>query len=144
MCAEILVSRDSLECPGRTEAIRGWTGTVTPEFRDRLLAHAGSCQVCRPRLPRNVSPGRIFSLLPAPALDGSARGWVISRVGELIRSQAAEPDPVAPDPLTARVDPAPAVPARAAPDGPAQAEAAAQAELEPVEGATPEMGPLPP
>jgi DNA-directed RNA polymerase specialized sigma24 family protein len=132
--AEILVSRDSRECPGRTEAIHGWTGTVTPEFRDRLLDHAGSCEVCQTRLPRNVSPGRIFGLLPAPALDREARGWVIGRVGELIRSQSAEadpagPDPVAPDPLTARVDPAPAdstmagpVPAKPAPAEPAQPE----------------------
>jgi DNA-directed RNA polymerase specialized sigma24 family protein len=139
--AEILVSRDSLECPGRTEAIHGWTGTVTPEFRERLLEHAGSCAVCRPRLPRNVSAGRIFSLLPAPALDGDTRGWVIGRVGELIRSQLAEADlagpgpvapvplsadplpadPVVPDPLTARVDPAPA---GLAPAEPAQAGAA--------------------
>ena len=90
--AEILVSRDSRECPGRTEAIDGWTGTVTPEFRERLLEHAGSCDVCQPRLPRNVSAGRIFSLLPAPALDGAARSSVISRVGELIRTQLAEAD----------------------------------------------------
>ena len=41
--AEILVSRDSLECPGRSEAIHGWTGTVTPQFRQRLLDHARSC-----------------------------------------------------------------------------------------------------
>jgi DNA-directed RNA polymerase specialized sigma24 family protein len=132
--AEILVSRDSLECPGRTEAIHGWTGTVTPEFRERLLEHAGSCEVCQPRLPRNVSAGRIFSLLPAPALDGDTRGWVIGRVGELIRSRLAEadlagpgpvaPDPLPADPLTARVDPAPAglEPAQAEPAaaGPAQ------------------------
>src|ERR1700760_4568267 len=104
--AEILVSRDRLECPGRTEAIHGWTGTVTPEFRKRLLAHAGSCAVCRPKLPQNVSPGRIFGLLPAPALDRGARAWVIDRVADLVLSQAAEPDPdpapapLPPDPLT--------------------------------------------
>jgi DNA-directed RNA polymerase specialized sigma24 family protein len=149
--AEILVSRDSLECPGRTEAIRGWTGTVTPEFRDRLLTHAGSCPHCRPRLPRNVSPGRIFGLLPAPALDREARSWVIGRVGELIRTRLAEADlggpeaarpgvampgvarpgmagsePAGPDPLTARVDPAPTAatdpPAPAAPAGPPPSE----------------------
>jgi DNA-directed RNA polymerase specialized sigma24 family protein len=118
--AEILVGRDSLECPGRTEAIGGWTGTVTPEFRERLLEHAGSCKVCQPRLPRNVSPGRIFGLLPAPALDRDARGWVIGRVGELIRSRLAGADVAgpesAPDPLTARVDPAPVVTDPVVPD----------------------------
>ncbi|MBV9794906.1 MAG: hypothetical protein JO016_13320 [Actinobacteria bacterium] len=88
--AEILVSRDSQECPGRTEAIHGWTGTVTPAFRDRLLTHAVSCPLCAPRLPRNVSPGRIFGLLPAPALDSSVRPEVISQVGERVRAQLAE------------------------------------------------------
>ena len=49
--AEILVSRDRLECPGRTEAIHGWTGIVTPEFRERLLTTPGratsACRSCR-------------------------------------------------------------------------------------------------
>ncbi len=91
--AEILVSRDSQECPGRTEAIHGWTGTVTPAFRERLLSHAVSCPVCAPRLPRNVSAGRIFGLLPAPPLDREARSQVISRVGERVRAAAADRGP---------------------------------------------------
>src|ERR1700753_3998196 len=105
--AEILVSRDSRECPGRTEAIHGWTGTVTPEFRERLLEHAGSCQACRPKLPRNVSPGRIFGLLPPPPRAGAAGSGVLAGVGELIRAQAAEPDPAEPG----RAEPDPVVPA---------------------------------
>ena len=144
--AEILVSRDSLECPGRTEAIGGWTGTVTPEFRERLLEHAGSCEVCQPRLPRNVSAGRIFSLLPAPALDGEARGWVIGRVGELIRPRLAEADLAgqelaAPDPLAARVDRVPAEPAE--PATPAEPASAASPAPAPTPVATPEMALLP-
>jgi DNA-directed RNA polymerase specialized sigma24 family protein len=108
--AEILVSRDSQECPGRTEAIHGWTGTVTPAFRDRLLKHAASCPVCQPRLPRNVSSTRIFGLLPAPALDREVRGQVIAQVSDRVQAQAAEleadlapqpelaePSPVGPD-----------------------------------------------
>lgn len=136
--AEILVSRDSLECPGRTEAIRGWTGTVTPEFRDRLLAHAGACEVCRPRLPGNVSPGRIFGLLPAPALDGAARSWVISRVGELIRSQAAEPAPV--EVATPEMALLPPVPPEESHEPPVQAPAQAGA---PKPKPTPEPEPQP-
>ena len=111
--AEILVSRDSQECPGRTEAIDGWTGTVTPAFRARLLKHAASCEVCQPRLPRNVSSSRIFGLLPAPALDGEVRGQVIAQVIERVRAQAAELElePV-PQPEPAPPDPAPSEPAQ--------------------------------
>ena len=91
--AQILVGRDSLECPGRTEAIHGWTGTVTPAFRDRLLEHAGSCRVCRPKLPQNVSPGRIFGLLPAPVMDSDTRSAVMTRVSELVQAELAEAEP---------------------------------------------------
>ena len=91
--AQILVGRDSLECPGRTEAIHGWTGTVTPAFRDRLLEHAGSCRVCRPKLPQNVSPGRIFGLLPAPVMDSDTRSSVMTRVSELVQAELAEAEP---------------------------------------------------
>jgi DNA-directed RNA polymerase specialized sigma24 family protein len=96
--AQILVSRDTQECPGRTEAIHGWTGTVTPAFRDRLLDHAASCPICQPRLPRNVSPSRIFGLLPAPTLDREVRGQVIALVADRVQAQAAEleADPVLP------------------------------------------------
>ncbi|HEY1674703.1 MAG TPA: VCBS domain-containing protein [Streptosporangiaceae bacterium] len=91
--AQILVGRDSLECPGRTEAIHGWAGTVTPAFRDRLLEHAGSCRVCRPKLPQNVSPGRIFGLLPAPVMDSDTRTSVMTRVSELVQAELAEGEP---------------------------------------------------
>ncbi|HEX3752860.1 MAG TPA: hypothetical protein VHW06_19990 [Streptosporangiaceae bacterium] len=114
--AQILVSRDSQECPGRTEAIHGWTGTVTPAFRDRLLEHAASCPVCRPRLPRNVSPSRIFGLLPAPALDREVRGQVIAQVSDRVQAQAAELelDP-APQPKSAPCEPAHSEPAHSEP-----------------------------
>jgi len=91
--AQILVGRDSLECPGRTEAIHGWTGTMTPAFRDRLLEHARCCQVCRPKLPQNVSPGRIFALLPAPVMDSDTRTSVMTRVSELVQAELAEAEP---------------------------------------------------
>jgi DNA-directed RNA polymerase specialized sigma24 family protein len=93
LAAQILVGRDSLECPGRTEAIHGWTGTVTPAFRDRLLEHAGSCRVCRPKLPQNVSPGRIFGLLPAPVMDSDTRTSVMTRVSQLVQAELAEAEP---------------------------------------------------
>jgi DNA-directed RNA polymerase specialized sigma24 family protein len=77
LAAEILVSRGSHECAGRTDAMRGWAGTVTPVVRERLLRHAGSCPRCLSALPRNVSMARVFSLLPAPALPRAMRARVL-------------------------------------------------------------------
>ena len=73
LAAEILINREGQECAGRAGALQGWTGTVTPAVRERLLRHAGSCPACAPRLPRNVSAAKIFGLLPEPAL--AEGGW---------------------------------------------------------------------
>jgi DNA-directed RNA polymerase specialized sigma24 family protein len=78
LAAEILVARPSHECAGRTDAMHGWAGTVTPETRERLLRHGGLCPVCLPHLPRNVSAARVFSLIPRPALTRAARARVLT------------------------------------------------------------------
>jgi DNA-directed RNA polymerase specialized sigma24 family protein len=78
LAAEILVSRPSHECAGRTEAMSGWAGTITPAIRQRLLRHADACPVCLPHLPRNVSAARVFSLIPRPALTRAARARVLN------------------------------------------------------------------
>ena len=85
LTAEILINRESQECAGRADALRGGTGTVTPAVRERLLRHAGSCPACLPRRPRNVSAARIFGLLPRPALTEG--GWA----GALRRLSDPEP-----------------------------------------------------
>lgn len=77
LAAEILVHRRSHECAGRTDAMRGWTGTVTPAVRERLLQHAGSCPVCLPALPRTVSLAKVVSLIPKPALPKAMRARVL-------------------------------------------------------------------
>ena len=82
LAAEILIGREGQECAGRGDALRGWTGTVTPAVRERLLEHAGSCPACSPRLPRNVSAARIFGLLPRPALTGGGWAGLLSRLSD--------------------------------------------------------------
>ncbi len=82
LAAEILIGREGQECAGRGDALRGWTGTVTPAVRERLLEHADSCPACSPRLPRNVSVARIFGLLPRPALTGGGWAGVLSRLSD--------------------------------------------------------------
>ena len=73
--AEILVSR-AHACPDRAEVLTGWAGSMTAPVRERVLEHAAGCEVCGPKLPRNVSPARVFALLPAPALTPLARAEV--------------------------------------------------------------------
>ena len=82
LTAEILINRDSQECAGRAEALQGWTGTVTPAVRERVLRHAAPCPACRPRLPRNVSAAKIFGLIPQPAMIEGGWAGVLSRLSD--------------------------------------------------------------
>ena len=79
--AEILVSRGHA-CPGRAVVLAGWAGTMTARVRERVLEHAAGCEVCGPRLARNVSAARVFALLPAPALSPLARAQVLDFLDE--------------------------------------------------------------
>jgi DNA-directed RNA polymerase specialized sigma24 family protein len=97
LAAEILISRESQECAGRADALRGWTGTVTPVVRERLLRHAGSCPACGPRLPRNVSAAKIFGLLPRPVLTEGGWAAVLSRLSDPEPADADTPDLLGPD-----------------------------------------------
>jgi DNA-directed RNA polymerase specialized sigma24 family protein len=103
--AEVLARRGH-PCPDRAEVLAGWSGTMTPGLRDRVLEHAFGCEACAEARPRNVSAARVFSLLPAPALSDPSSVLV-----------AALPSPV--DlPLAALVQPPPSVtplPSRARP-----------------------------
>jgi hypothetical protein len=77
LAAEILVSRGGRGCPDWAEVTTGWSGTMTPQTRDRVLGHAAGCAVCGPALPRNVSAARVFALLPAPGISPQARAEVL-------------------------------------------------------------------
>ena len=90
--AEVLARRGH-PCPDRAEVLVGWSGTMTPRLRDRVLEHAVGCEACTEARPRNVSATRVFSLLPASALSPQARA-------EVLASRTAPP----PAPLPAPVD----------------------------------------
>jgi hypothetical protein len=108
--AEVLARRGH-PCPDRAEVLAGWSGTMTPQLRDRVLEHAFGCEACTEARPRNVSAARVFSLLPAPALSPQARA-------ELIGSRTAALPPPVGLPLAALVQPPPSVtplPSRARP-----------------------------
>ena len=74
---EILIATGSHECPDRAAVMHGWTGTVTPGLRERVLEHAAGCPACGPNVPRSVSAERVFALLPDPPLPPGARDEVL-------------------------------------------------------------------
>ena len=119
LTAEILINRDSQECAGRAEALRGWTGMVTPAVRERLLRHAGPCPACQPRLPHNVSAAKIFGLIPRQAMTEGGWAGVLSRLN----------DPEPPDRVVA-------APRRAAPVSSAGEDQPGRADHDPAQAAT--------
>jgi hypothetical protein len=92
--AEVLARRGH-PCPDRAEVLAGWSGTMTPELRDRVLAHATGCEACTEARPRNVSAARVFSLLPAPALSPQARAELLDSLTTPPPSAAAPAEPSA-------------------------------------------------
>jgi hypothetical protein len=105
LAAEVLARRGH-PCPDRAEMLAGWSGTMTPGLRDRVLEHAFGCEACTEARPRNVSAARVFSLLPAPALSPQARAELI---GSLTAPPPGPPGPPVDLPLAALVQPPPSV-----------------------------------
>src|SRR6266567_1729146 len=109
--AEVLARRGH-PCPDRAEVLAGWSGTMTPQLRDRVLEHAFGCEACTEARPRNVSAARVFSLLPAPALSPQARAELLGSRTAPPPEPAAPAEPAAPPvdlPLAALVQPPPSV-----------------------------------
>jgi hypothetical protein len=112
--AEVLARRGH-PCPDRAEVLAGWSGTMTPRLRGRVLEHAAGCEACTEARPRNVSAARVFSLLPAPALSPQARAELL---GSLTAPPPAPPvglplaalvhPPSSVTPLSSRAQPVPA------------------------------------
>jgi DNA-directed RNA polymerase specialized sigma24 family protein len=80
--AYVVVRRTGFDCAGLTAALRGWTGTMTGQIRDRVLAHAADCAICGRHLPRQVSVSRVFGLLPAPRTGPAMRVMVLTRLAD--------------------------------------------------------------
>src|SRR6266536_772932 len=109
--AEVLARRGH-PCPDRAEVLAGWSSTMTPQLRDRVLEHAFGCEACTEARPRNVSAARVFSLPPAPALSPQARAELLGSRTAPPPEPAAPAEPAAPPvdlPLAALVQPPPSV-----------------------------------
>jgi hypothetical protein len=114
LVAEMLARRGHA-CPDRAEVLAGWTGTMTPRIRDRILEHAAACRSCRRNKPGNVSASRVFAVLPAPALTPEARAGLRAA----LTPAAQDPAPTRPEPRSPAGLPAAPAPAQAAAPAPA-------------------------
>jgi hypothetical protein len=76
--AEVLARRGH-PCPDRAEVLAGWSGTMTPELRDRVLAHAtGGCGPAAAGRP-SAGRARAAAALRHPA---ALPGWPPDQSGD--------------------------------------------------------------
>ncbi|MFF5264517.1 hypothetical protein ACFY4C_36810 [Actinomadura viridis] len=64
LTAELLAHHGPYGCAERAALLRERQGGLDPALRERLVRHAGECQVCGPLSPRTVSAPKVFGLLP--------------------------------------------------------------------------------
>ncbi|QYC45761.1 RNA polymerase sigma factor [Nonomuraea coxensis DSM 45129] len=75
---ELLATQEPSDCPRRAAMLKGFSGRLTPETRERLVRHLSECAICAPRRNRPVSAAKVFELLPAPDLPDALRLRVLS------------------------------------------------------------------
>ncbi|MEU4508459.1 hypothetical protein AB0G05_03090 [Nonomuraea wenchangensis] len=75
---ELLAGQDPGECPRRAAILRGFSGRLTMERRERLVRHLSECAICAPRRGRQVAAAKVFELLPKPELPDALRLRVLS------------------------------------------------------------------
>jgi DNA-directed RNA polymerase specialized sigma24 family protein len=78
LTAELLVKEGPYDCPGRAAILRERRGELTAPMRRWLLRHAQECEVCGKFRRRNVSPAKVYGLLPEATLPSSLRDQVLS------------------------------------------------------------------
>ncbi|MEU6790853.1 hypothetical protein ABZ907_04085 [Nonomuraea wenchangensis] len=75
---ELLAGQDPGDCPRRAAMLRGFSGRLTTEKRERLVRHLSECAICAPRRGRQVAAAKVFELLPKPELPDALRLRVLS------------------------------------------------------------------
>ncbi|WP_182887963.1 hypothetical protein [Microbispora sp. H10885] len=76
--AEILARRASHDCERAAAILQGLSGELTPQTRGQLTRHIARCETCARHRVRQVSPAKVFSLLPRVALPETLRVRVLS------------------------------------------------------------------
>ncbi|MFI7225546.1 RNA polymerase sigma factor [Nonomuraea angiospora] len=76
--AEILALKGPYDCPQRAAILSGFSGELTQEMRESLIRHLRRCETCAPHRTREVSPAKVFDLLPQQTLPDALRLRVMS------------------------------------------------------------------
>src|SRR5580693_5779639 len=79
----LLVARTGRNSCAELDAIlAGWDGTLTVLLRKRISRHVESCETCRERKRRELSPAMLFSTLPLVTLPRGLRQQVLRLVSD--------------------------------------------------------------
>src|SRR5260370_1864400 len=78
LAAEILARVSPDGCRARAAMLADGDGALTAPVRERLVRHAVGCTACRQHVPRNVSPTKVYSLLPPPRPPAQLQARVLS------------------------------------------------------------------
>ncbi|MEV0999750.1 sigma-70 family RNA polymerase sigma factor [Nonomuraea sp. NPDC050202] len=76
--AEVLARKGPYDCPRRARILAGFAGELTQEMREHLVKHLPRCETCAPHRTREVSPAKVYELLPGAVLPESLRIRVMS------------------------------------------------------------------
>ncbi|MEO3874222.1 sigma-70 family RNA polymerase sigma factor [Nonomuraea sp. B12E4] len=76
--AEFLARKGPYDCPVRARILTGFSGELTGQMREHLVAHFARCETCAPHRGRQVSAAKVFQLLPLATLPDSLRVRVLS------------------------------------------------------------------
>ncbi|KAB8175684.1 hypothetical protein [Microbispora catharanthi] len=75
---EILARRATHDCPRASAILAGFTGELTAQARAQLTRHLARCETCARQRVRQISPAKVFGLLPQIALPETLRVRVLS------------------------------------------------------------------
>ncbi|GGO31146.1 RNA polymerase sigma factor [Microbispora bryophytorum] len=75
---EILARRATHDCARASAILAEFTGELTPQARAQLSRHLARCETCAHQRVRQISPAKVFGLLPQIALPETLRVRVLS------------------------------------------------------------------
>lgn len=76
--AEIVARHADHDCERVSAILAGFTGELTPQLRTQLIRHLARCETCARQRVRQISPAKVFGLLPQVALPETLRVRVLS------------------------------------------------------------------
>ncbi|MEW9533344.1 sigma factor [Microbispora sp. NPDC049125] len=78
LTVEILARRSAHGCERVARMLEGHSDDIPQDVRAELIKHAARCETCSPHRVRQVSPAKVFGLLPPVVLPDTLRVRVLS------------------------------------------------------------------